>query len=256
MRKLSHSKIYLITCIAIGFIALCFEKCFAQVPPMPRLNLEWAPPGSPDEVSGVFQILILLTILSLAPAIIMMMTSFTRIVIVLSFLRHALGTQQIPPTQVIVSFSLFLTFLTMTPTFNEVNNNAIQPYMNRQKQFAEAMKEAETPLRQFMIRQTREKDLELFIYASKIQTPRNLEEVPTLIIIPAFVLSELKTAFAMGFALFISFLVIDMVIASILMSMGMFMLPPMMVSLPIKIMLFVLVDGWYLVVRSILLSFR
>lgn len=232
------------------------SPAFAQISSIPKFSVQMDKANSPDEVSQVFQILIILTILSIAPSIIIMTTSFTRIVIVLSFLRQAIGTQQIPPTQVLVAFALFLTFLTMMPVFQQVNKAAIQPYMSKEIKFKEALNNAEKPLRKFMIRQTREKDLELFVYASRIQKPKNIDEIPTLVIVPAFVLSELKTAFTMGFALFITFLVIDMVVASVLMSMGMFMLPPMMVSLPIKILLFVLVDGWYLVVRSILFSFR
>ncbi len=250
-------KLIMIFCLVVFMLGIFHAAAAnAEVVTLPKVNVEWAKTKSPGEVSQTLQIIILLTILSLAPAILMMTTSFVRIVIVLSFLRSALGTQQIPPTQVIVSFALFLTFLTMTPTFNIINQNAIQPYMAGELEFKAALIEAEKPMRAFMIRQTREKDMELFVYASQIARPKNVDDIPTLIIIPSFVLSELKTAFAMGFALFVTFVVIDMVVASILMSMGMFMLPPMMISLPIKIMLFVMVDGWYLVVRSILFSFR
>lgn len=240
----------------VVFVLLAASASFAEPVAFPRINVQWGTAKNPDEVSSVLQTIIMLTVLSLAPAIIMMMTSFTRIVIVLSFLRHALGTQMIPPNQVLVSFAMFLTFLTMMPTLNIINKEALQPYMEGKKTFTAAMGEAEKPIRQFMIRQTRKKDMELFIYASRIPKPKTINDIPTLVIIPSFILSELKTAFTMGFTLFITFLVIDIVIASILMSMGMFMLPPMMISLPIKILIFVLVDGWYLVVKSILFSFR
>jgi flagellar biosynthetic protein FliP len=242
--------------IAIIFVLFAASVSYAEPVAFPKVNIQWGQAKNPQEVSSVLQTIIMLTVLSLAPAIIVMMTSFTRIVIVLSFLRHALGTQMIPPNQVLISFAMFLTFLTMMPTFEVINREALQPYMEGKKSFTAAMGEAEKPLRKFMIRQTRKKDMELFIYASKIKKPRNIDDIPTLVIIPSFILSELKTSFTMGFTLFITFLVVDLVIASILMSMGMFMLPPMMISLPIKILLFVLVDGWYLVVKSILLSFR
>jgi flagellar biosynthesis protein FliP len=230
---------------------------YAVIGPLPRINVDWGDgQESPGEVAKSMQILILLTVLSLAPAIIIAMTSFTRIVIVLSFLRHAIGTQQIPPNQILLSFALFLTFLTMLPTINVINETAIKPYMEEQITQQQAFQEAEKPLRSFMFKHTRHKDLELFIYASGMSRPQKPADVSTLVLIPSFLLSELRTAFAMGFALFISFLVVDMVVASVLMSIGMFMLPPMMISLPIKVMLFVLVDGWYLVIRSIIFSFK
>ncbi|HBW36426.1 flagellar type III secretion system pore protein FliP [Desulfosporosinus sp. BICA1-9] len=202
------------------------------------------------------QLLLLMTLLSLAPAILMMMTSFTRIIIVLSFVRNALGTQQLPPNQVLVGLALFLTFFIMIPTWNQINTNALQPYMNNQITQTEALNNAEEPLRIFMFKQTREKDLELFVGLSKMERPKTYRDVPTYVLIPAFVISELKTAFQMGFAIFIPFIVIDMIVASTLMSIGMMMLPPMMVSLPFKILLFVLVDGWHLVVESLVTSFK
>lgn len=202
------------------------------------------------------QLLLLMTLLSLAPAILMMMTSFTRIIIVLSFVRNALGTQQLPPNQVLVGLALFLTFFIMIPTWNQINTKALQPYMKNQITQTEALNNAEEPLRIFMFKQTREKDLELFVGLSKMERPKTYRDVPTYVLIPAFVISELKTAFQMGFAIFIPFIVIDMIVASTLMSIGMMMLPPMMVSLPFKILLFVLVDGWYLVVESLVTSFK
>nr|WP_242831123.1 flagellar type III secretion system pore protein FliP [Desulfosporosinus meridiei] len=212
--------------------------------------------SAPEQTGTSLQILMLLTVLSLAPAILMMMTSFTRIIIVLSFVRNALGTQQLPPNQVLVGLSLFLSFFIMAPTWNQINTNAVQPYMQNQITQSEAIDRAEEPLRMFMFKQTREKDLELFVGLSKMERPKTYREVPTYVLIPAFVISELKTAFQMGFAIFIPFIVIDMIVSSTLMSIGMMMLPPMMISLPFKLLLFVLVDGWHLVVESLVNSFK
>lgn len=208
-----------------------------------------------EQTSSTLQILLLLTVLSIAPAILVLMTSFTRTIIVLSFVRNALGTQQLPPNQVLIGLSLFLTFFVMAPTWNEINTQALQPYMQNQITQAEALQQAEAPLRQFMFEQTREKDLTLFVGLARMEQPQTYGDIPTYVLIPAFVISELKTAFQMGFAIFIPFMVIDMLVASVLMSMGMMMLPPMMVSLPFKILLFVLVDGWHLVVQSLVTSF-
>ncbi|AHF10609.1 flagellar biosynthesis protein FliP [Dehalobacter restrictus DSM 9455] len=207
------------------------------------------------QTGSAVQILLLVTVLSFAPAILVLMTSFTRIVVVLSFVRNALGTQTLPPTQVIIGLSLFLTFFVMMPTFNEINTHALQPYMKTQITKEEALDKAEQPLRTFMFKQTREKDLALFVNMAKIEQPKTYGDIPTYVLIPAFVISELKTAFQMGFAIFIPFIIIDMVVSSTLMSMGMMMLPPMMISLPFKILLFVLVDGWSLVVKSLVSSF-
>ena len=193
--------------------------------------------------------------LSLAPAILVMVTSFTRIIVVLGLLRQALGTQQMPPNQVLVGLALFLTFFVMAPTYNEVNKQALQPYLQKSLTHEEAFKRALVPVRKFMLRQTREKDLGLFVHLSKIQAPRGPDDVPTHALIPAFMISELKTAFQIGFVIFIPFLIIDMVIASALMSMGMLMLPPIFISLPFKIILFVLADGWFLVIGSLVRSF-
>ncbi|MCM1565385.1 MAG: flagellar type III secretion system pore protein FliP [Dehalobacter sp. 4CP] len=207
------------------------------------------------QTGSAVQILLLVTVLSFAPAILVLMTSFTRIVVVLSFVRNALGTQTLPPTQVIIGLSLFLTFFVMMPTFNEINTNALQPYLQSQITKEEALDKAQQPLRTFMFKQTREKDLALFVNMAKIEQPKTYGDIPTYVLIPAFVISELKTAFQMGFAIFIPFIIIDMVVSSTLMSMGMMMLPPMMISLPFKILLFVLVDGWSLVVKSLVSSF-
>ncbi|MGI6683995.1 MAG: flagellar type III secretion system pore protein FliP [Bacillota bacterium] len=204
---------------------------------------------------SAIEILLLVTVLSLVPALLVLMTSFTRIVVVLSFVRNALGTQQLPPNQVIIGLALFLTFFVMMPTFSEVYNNALQPYLEEEISREDAIQKAEGPMRTFMFKQTREKDLELFISMSGLERPETYGDIPTYVLIPAFVISELKTAFQMGFALFIPFMIIDMVVASALMSMGMMMLPPMMISLPFKILLFVLVDGWHMVVESLIVSF-
>ena len=212
--------------------------------------------SSAQQVGTSLQILMLMTVLSLAPAILMLMTSFTRIIIVLSFVRNALGTQQLPPNQVIVGLALFLTYFIMVPTWTQINTNAVQPYMKNQITQTEALAKAEEPLRNFMFRQTREKDLELFVGLSKMERPKTYRDVPTHVLIPAFVISELKTAFQMGFAIFIPFIVIDMIVSSTLMSIGMLMLPPMMISLPFKLLLFVLVDGWHLVIESLVTSFK
>ncbi len=208
------------------------------------------------QTGSAVQLFLLVTVLSLAPAILVLMTSFTRIVVVLSFVRNALGTQQLPPTQVVIGLSLFLTFFVMMPTFTELNTTALQPYLNSEITKEQALANAEAPLRTFMFKQTREKDLELFVSLSQSERPRTYGDIPTHVLIPAFVISELKTAFQMGFAIFIPFMIIDMIVASTLMSMGMMMLPPMMISLPFKILLFVLVDGWNLVVQSLVLSFE
>jgi flagellar biosynthesis protein FliP len=209
-----------------------------------------------EQTSTSLQILLLLTVLSIAPAILILMTSFTRIIIVLSFVRNALGTQMLPPNQVIIGLALFLTFFVMAPTWNEVNTQALQPYLKSQITQAQALDKAELPLRDFMFKQTREKDLELFVGLAKMERPKTYGDIPTYVLIPSFVISELKTAFQMGFAIFIPFMIIDMIVSSVLMSMGMMMLPPMMVSLPFKLLLFVLVDGWHLVVQSLVTSFH
>lgn len=227
-----------------------------QAVPFPQISIGVGQATTPGGVAQSLQILFLLTVLSLAPSILILMTSFTRILIVLSFVRSALATQQMPPNQVLIGLALFLTLFVMYPTWQVVNANALQPYLAGRMAPDRALAEGMKPIREFMLRQTREKDLALFVELSKTPRPRTSADVPTQVVIPAFVLSELKTAFQIGFMIFVPFLVIDMIVASTLMSMGMLMLPPVMVSLPFKVLLFVLVDGWYLVVRSLLLSFR
>ncbi len=210
----------------------------------------------PERVSVLLEILFLLTVLSIAPAIILTVTSFTRIVIVFSFLRHAMGIQQMPPNQVLISLAIFMTFVIMYPVGSAINKNALQPYLNEEIGFKEALKNAQRPLREFLFKNTREKDLSLFVSVAKLKRPKNKEDIPTFILIPAFMISELKTAFEIGFLLYIPFLIIDMVVSSILLAMGMMMLPPVMISLPFKILLFVLVDGWNLLIGSLVSSFR
>ncbi len=211
--------------------------------------------AKPGELVNVLKIVLLLTVLTLAPAILVMMTSFTRVVIVLSFLRQSLGAQQMPPNQVIVGLSLFLSMFIMAPTWTKIQTDALNPYMEERIDQKTAFARAEAPMREFMFAQTREKDLELFLTMSKMPKPENREAVPTYVLIPSFIVSELNTAFQMGFMLYLPFLVIDMVVSSILMAMGMMMLPPMTISLPFKLLLFVLVDGWGLVIGSIVKSF-
>ncbi len=224
-------------------------------PLVPQVQIGVKGAESPQEVAASLQILGLLTILSLAPAILVMMTSFTRIVVVLSFLRNALATGQMPPNQVLIGLALFLTFFIMAPVYGRIYDQAWVPYQKGAITSAQALEVAKAPLRDFMLKQTRPKDLALFVELSKSPRPQEPADLPMNVVVPAFIISELKTAFEMGFILFIPFLVIDMVVASALMSMGMLMLPPMMISLPFKILLFVMVDGWHLLVRSLVASF-
>lgn len=217
--------------------------------------MEFFNSSSSDAVSTSVKLFLLLTVLSIAPAILILMTSFTRIIIVLSFVRTSLATQQMPPNQVLVGLALFLTFFVMAPTLHEVNDQALTPLFNDEINLQEAYERAAVPFKEFMSKHTRQKDLQLFLNYSQAEQPETIEDIPLTAMVPAFALSEMKTAFQIGFMIFIPFLVIDMVVASILMSMGMMMLPPVMISLPFKILLFVLVDGWYLVVQSLLQSF-
>lgn len=236
------------------FILPSFAEA-APLIPIPNLNIGVEAANNPQDVALSLQILFTLTVLSLAPSILIMMTSFTRIIVVLSFLRSALGTQQMPPNQVLVGLALFLTFYTMSPYWEVVNTKALQPYMANTITQETAMTEAMKPMREFMLKQTRENDLALFVNLSEMARPNSPEDIPTTTIIPAFMISELKTAFQIGFLIYIPFIVIDMVVASTLMSMGMMMVPPVMISLPFKILLFILVDGWHLIIRSLVTSF-
>jgi flagellar biosynthetic protein FliP len=225
------------------------------------INIGGSPSGvpgtsSPSGASSTISIILMLTVLSIAPAILVLMTSFTRIVIVLGFVRTSLATQQMPPNQVLIGLALFMTLFIMSPTLSDINKTALQPYLKNEINQTQALANAALPMKHFMGAQVREKDLKLFLDYSQAPRPNGIEDTPLTALIPAFAISELKTAFMMGFMIFIPFLVIDMVISSTLMAMGMMMLPPVMISLPFKILLFILVDGWYLVVRSLLLSFK
>lgn len=210
---------------------------------------------SPQGVAGTLQIVFLLTILSLAPAILILMTSFTRIIVVLSFVRNALSLQQSPPNQVLIGLALFMTLFIMQPTLSAANQQALQPYLKGQISQTVALNRAELPFKEFMAKQTRNQDLQLFLDYRHMKMPKNVKDIPFTALVPAYAISELKTAFQIGFMLYLPFLIIDLVVATTLMSMGMMMLPPVMISLPFKILLFVMVDGWYLVVKSLLAGY-
>ncbi len=221
----------------------------------PFVSIQMDSADTTGRTSVVMQIFLLMTVLSLAPAILIMLTSFTRIAIVLSVLRQAIGTQSMPPNQIIIGLALFLTFFIMTPVWQNVNQNALKPYLAKTISQREALERAIEPVRAFMFKQTREKDLAMMIEVAKRPRPRVMADVDTSVLIPSFIISELKTAFQMAFMLYVPFLIIDMVVASVLLSMGMMMLPPVMVSLPFKLMLFVLADGWHLIVGSLVKGF-
>ena len=249
IRKLFFILFFLITALILGG-----TLPYAEAVSLPSIQLGMDDVEDPEKVSSALQILFLLTILTLAPSILILTTSFARIIIVLSFLRQAMGTQQTPPTQILIGLGLFLTLFVMGPTWTEINDKALQPYLNEEISQTDALKQAEMPLKTFMLRQTREKDLSLFVDISGAK-PTSNEEIDIRSLIPAFIISELKTAFQIGFLIYIPFLILDMVVASILLSMGMMMLPPVLISLPFKLMLFVMVDGWYLTVGSLMRSF-
>ncbi len=240
---------------AVFFLICCPSPAHAQPISIPSLTLEVGSADNPEELTQSLQILLIITLLSLAPALLIMVTCFTRIIVVFSFLRNALAIQPMPPNQVLIGLALFLTFFIMAPTWQEINQNALQPYIRGEITQESAFERGMEPLRDFMFKQTRENDLALFVSFADIPQPETFDDIPNHVLIPAFIISELKTAFQIGFVLFIPFLVIDMVIASTLMSMGMLMLPPMMISLPFKILLFIMVDGWSLLVRSLILSY-
>lgn len=223
--------------------------------PAPLISIGLNQETDQGEVAVVMQLFLLMTVLSLAPSILIMLTSFTRIAIVFSLLRQAMGTNQLPPNQIVIGLSLFLTFYVMAPVWQQVNQNALQPLIAKQIDQRQALDKAVGPIRTFMISQTREKDLALLVNVANMQRPANMADVPTTVLIPSFIISELKTAFQIGFMLYVPFLIIDMVVASVLLSMGMMMLPPIMVSLPFKLMIFVLADGWHLIVGSLVKSF-
>jgi flagellar biosynthetic protein FliP len=227
----------------------------ASAIPFPTVQFGMEDAGEPSTLSTALQIMFLLTVLTLAPSILILMTSFSRFVIVLSFLRQAMGTQQTPPTQVLIGLALFLTFFVMSPVLTEINGKALQPYLNEEITQGKALELAQIPIKTFMLKQTREKDLALFVNMDQGKRPETLDDVNLQAVVPAFVISELKTAFQIGFLIYIPFLILDMVVASILLSMGMMMLPPVLISLPFKLMLFVMVDGWHLTVGSLVKSF-
>ncbi|MCG7407482.1 flagellar type III secretion system pore protein FliP [Paenibacillus sp. ACRRX] len=244
----------------VALTAMTLFSCFAAnwagaAPVIPGIDIKIGDGGAQSGVTSM-SLVLLITVLSLAPAILILMTSFTRIVIVLGFVRTSLGTQQMPPNQVLIGLALFMTLFVMSPTLGQVNEVALQPYLKGEITQTAALEKAAVPMKKFMFSHTREKDLLLFMKYTKTEKPKSYEDIPITVLVPAYAISELKTAFQMGFMIFIPFLVVDMVVASTLMSMGMMMLPPVMISLPFKILLFVMVDGWYLVVKSLLMSFN
>lgn len=241
----------LIFCAGLPFLA---TDLYAQT--LPKISIEVGEAKDSGDLSTTLQIILLMTILALAPSILIMVTSFIRIVIVLGFLRQALGTHQAPPNQLLVALALILTFFIMSPVVNQAYQDGIKPFLDEQIEQAEAFEKTVAPLREFMLSQTREKDLALFVNIAGLDKPTDDSELPLQVLVPGFVISELRTAFQIAFVIFIPFLVIDMVVASVLMSMGMMMLPPIIVSLPFKLLLFVLVDGWYLLVKSLVESFH
>ena len=243
--------------IRLLLVLLSFITLLSAAPTqIPTVDISLTAPSQPEDLVTSLNILVVLTLLVLAPGLMLVMTSFTRLIIVFGFLRQAMGTQQMPPTQLLVSLAMVLTFFIMEPVFKEAYNTGITPYVEKQIGYEQAFEEISKPFKRFMIRNTREKDLDLFFRIRNMENPKTVEDVPLTIVIPAFMISELKTAFEIGFLLFLPFLVIDMVVSSILMSMGMMMLPPVMISLPFKILIFVLVDGWNLIIGNLVASFK
>ncbi|WP_026881259.1 flagellar type III secretion system pore protein FliP [Clostridium akagii] len=249
-------------CIISALVLLCVifmghsvQAATANSIPVPKISLSVDNASTPTDYVDNIKILIMMTVLTLLPSIVIMTTSFVRIVVVFGFLKSAMGTQNAPPSQVIVGLALFLTFFIMMPTVTTINNNALQPYINNTITQDQAIKAGEKPLKDFMLKQTRQKDLKLFMEEAKEDSKTPTDKIPMHVVIPSFMISELKTAFIIGFLIYIPFIIIDFVVASILMSMGMFMVPPSMISLPFKLLLFVMVDGWYMIVKSLILSF-
>lgn len=247
----------LIFAFLLGFLPLLLTSC-ATSPELasPGVTIQIGEGGSSNQVSTGIQLLLLFTVLSLAPSILILMTSFTRIIIVFSLLRNAIGAPTVPPSQVLIGLALMLTVFIMSPVYVQIDKEAIQPYLSNKINQETAMTNAMKPIREFMFKQTRQKDLELFLSMNKQPRPNNYDDISNVVLMPAFVISELRTAFTMGFVIYIPFLIIDMVISSVLLSMGMMMLPPSVVSLPFKLLLFVMVDGWYLISQSLMLSFK
>jgi len=251
MKKAAPIALILLALFAVSGSAYALQQPIA----LPKIAVDIGKSSNPSDVAVTLQILALMTVLSLAPAILIMTTGFTRIIIVFHFLKQALGTAQMTPSQIIIGLAMFLTFFIMAPTWNKVNTEALQPYLNGKMTQQQAYEKGIEPIRQFMFRQTREKDLGLFMKLSNIEKPNSRADIPTLVLVPAYAISEIRTGFVIGFVLFVPFLIIDIVVSSILMAMGMMMLPPMMISLPFKILLFILVDGWNLLVMSLMQSF-
>ena len=241
--------------LVLLLVMLASPSVFAVTFPIPSLQLNVETAKTPEEVVVVLEIIALLTILALAPAILILMTPFTRLVVVFHFLRQAMGIQTSPPNQVIMGLALFMTFFIIKPVALEVYEQSLNPYLERQLTYDKAFEQAQVPIRKYLLLNTRENDIALFVKGADMKKPETREDVSLLVLIPAYVISELKTAFIIGFVLYIPFLVIDMVVASVLLAMGMMMLPPVMISLPFKLMLFVLVDGWHLICGSLLKSF-
>jgi len=239
--------------LLVAFSAALFG---AESVTVPTMNFNLSAPDSPKQLVSSLNVLVVLTLLFLAPSMVLVMTTFTRFVIVFGFLRQALGTQQVPPTQLLVMLAMILTFFVMEPVGTKAYENGIKPYIAEEIGYEEAFNKTALPFKNFMIRNTREKDLALFFRIRKMENPQSVADVPLSIVIPAFVISEMKTAFEIGFLIFLPFLVIDMVVASILMSMGMMMLPPVMISLPFKILVFVLIDGWNLLIGNLIASIK
>jgi flagellar biosynthesis protein FliP len=247
---------FLIIAAVVPVLAQTIPGPSSPVIPIPRVNIGISQATKPSDVALSLQILLLLTVLTLAPTLLVLMTSFTRIVVVLSFVRTALGTQSNPPNQVLLGLAMFLTFFVMSPVIEDINKNALQPYLGNKISQSVALDRAQKPLRAFMFRQTREKDIAVFYSMTKEPRPAKQEDVPTYLLVPAFTISELKTGFEIGFAIYIPFIVIDMVVASVLLSMGMMMIPPVLISLPFKILIFLLVDGWNLTISALFASFK
>jgi len=246
--------VFWVALLTVALVAWGANSASAQT--IPKVSIGVEPTKDAQDLSTALQIVLLLTVLTLAPSILVMMTSFIRIAVVLSFLRQAIGTNQMPPNQIIIALALILTFFIMAPVANKAYDEGLKPYLAGEISQDQAFDKGMEPIRTFMLKQVREKDLALFVNLSGLEQPKNKDDIPTRILIPGFVLSELRTAFQIAFVVFIPFLIIDMVVASVLMSMGMLMLPPIMVALPFKILLFVLVDGWYLMVKALVESFK
>lgn len=254
MRKLVSTPWFRVLAV-VCLVLLATFAMSQQAPQMPKFSVQVGAPKDDAEMATTLQVLLLLTVLSLAPAILILTTAFTRIVIIFSFLRNAIGTPTIPPNQVVIGLSLFLTFFVMQPTLQKINDEALQPCINHKIKFADAVEKAKAPMKEFMLKSTYEKDLALFLNV-RHQQPKSKEDLDIMTLIPAFIISELKTAFIIGFYIFIPFLIIDLIVASSLMSMGMMMMPPSVISLPAKILVFVLADGWGALISAILAGYR